>query len=257
MKENNFVRLFDHYHTGNTYYKKTDALRYDINDSSIKDHGTIIGYIVSNYTDDFYEDFMLISARNYKRDPSSQRRKQSLVQEAMKDGFFVIFVPELDIGFGLTEKKYNQEKVIDLLLKMRPMHYQTIDGVCIYSEDQVIGYTFAQRGYSAAEIMCYYLEAIENDVDPSYCSILSLRRPNWSDLECITNHNIPIILYCNDDLIFGPIDGSQDYWQLIDRILTNELTIKKHKITYRHIHSNKVDKYLVKEVIRKRRVNYE
>lgn len=246
MRENNYTRVFNHYYTGKGYYKKTDALRYDLDNMCIKDHGTAIAYITSN---DDGLDFLVVDAHRYKNDQSGNRHKQELVKAAQNENIYVIFVPYIDLGFGIPERAIDCSYAYELLIGMRPVEkYGTDDAACLYGENQVIGFTFAQGGYTAVGVLLEYMKAISDDVNGFRCSVASLQELCYSDLEDLIYNEVRYIFYHNSNDKTRMSDGTsrEDLDDLLDNIQSKTITIRKCRVHYLKILNNKVDKYFDK-----------
>lgn len=97
-RQTNADRVIEQYMYGG-YAQKSDKLRID-QSGQITSFSTPIAYIFDEEYKDRYEQMLVISLQNFKSQSSWKSHQKSLVRAANKYGIPVIFVPELDIGFG-------------------------------------------------------------------------------------------------------------------------------------------------------------
>lgn len=246
VRENNYSRVFDHYYTGSVYYKKGDDLRYNPDDRQIYDRGTPIAYMVT----DNYDDYIVVDAHKYQKDNKGNRHKDNLVKYAMNNNIRVIFVPYIDVGFGKQIKShYTPTDAYEYLLKLRPAKYRTLDAVCIYGDYQGIAWTFAQNGVSATSIMLGYIWCVQDDLNVSLLSLVSLQELNYEELSMLTEGSPAIsnIIFCctNPERVFQ-YDEQDKYLDLCDRIWSRQLKIDNRPIHYDKRENLKVIKYVDK-----------
>lgn len=112
MKQNNAERVIAHYITAWGIYARSDKLRMQ-EDYTITSCGTPIGKIIPGEVNllDECVDFLVLTAQDFKSQPSWRAHKRALAKAANDAGLLVVFVPQLDIGFGLGEQSYEDKEI--------------------------------------------------------------------------------------------------------------------------------------------------
>lgn len=247
---NNAERIFEQYMNGD-WGKPMDKLR--LRGQDILSEGTPIGYIYEyeDY-DEYTEKIVILSLQNFKSQRSWKTHRKQLAAAANKAGFPVLFVEQLDMGFGLTYDiaidnvenvlvevaKYSQDD--DLKTACCALLYfdnnedtpskvysynQLIDGEYIHAEDVVARY-IESRGITKVRAVYSMLEPCDNclqkivDLQPQYIFYYKNHKLKWDSWKYIQLSN---------DLFRGKY--------------RTEVNGKSYKIHYDKIHHNKIDKF--------------
>ena len=112
MKQNNAERVIAHYITAWGIYARSDKLHMR-DDYTITSCGTPIGKIIPGELNLLNEcvDFLVLTAQDFKSQSSWRAHKRALAKAANEAGLLVVFVPQLDIGFGLGEQSYEDKEI--------------------------------------------------------------------------------------------------------------------------------------------------
>lgn len=178
MRMNNVEQTLMSYLTGDFYYRKNNPIRISQN-GIITSQNTIIGYLYDGETNDGerYYNFLVLTMQNFKSQRNWQTHKKQLAQAANKQGYMVVFVPEIDIFMDCE----NNETPSSGNFFDRPYGeiYKSITKVAKYSQDEdlqtaalaIIDYEFADTNallsynqlidgeyVHAEEVLCRWLD---------------------------------------------------------------------------------------------------
>ena len=206
----NAERIFEQYMNGD-WGKPNDKIR--LRGQDILSEGTPIGYI-HEYEDEyeFTQRIVLLTLQDFKRQSSWKTHRKQLAMAANKAGFPVVFVNQLDMGFGIdydiTEDtipaqlvkiaKYSQDEDIktaccvtlyyDDLGTDKPSklysYNQLIDGEYMHAEEVVLNYVESlgiekiRTIYSMLE-PCYNCLAKTVDFKPQYIVYFQNHKVKW------------------------------------------------------------------------------
>lgn len=246
----NAERIFEQYMNGD-WGKPNDKIR--LRGQDILSEGTPIGYI-HEYEDEyeFTQRIVLLTIQDFKRRLWKTHRKQ-LAMAANKAGFPVIFVNQLDMGFGIdydiTEDtipaqlvkiaKYSQDEDIktaccvtlyyDDLSTDKPgklfSYNQLIDGEYMHAEEVVLNYIESlgiekiRTIYSMLE-PCYNCLAKTVDFKPQYIVYFQNHKVKWDTWNYIQLSN---------DLFAGQYK--------------TEINGRPYKIQYSKLHDKLIEKF--------------
>lgn len=100
----NADRCFEHFVYGNWKYKSTDKLRLNSDTNEFFYKGTLIGLIDMLYLEktDVYYTYICLPIKTFKSDSGYATQVKALYKSAIKYGYNVVFVDELDLGFGTS-----------------------------------------------------------------------------------------------------------------------------------------------------------
>ena len=251
----NAERIFEQYMNGD-WGKPNDKIR--LRGQDILSEGTPIGYI-HEYEDEyeFTQRIVLLTLQDFKRQRSWKTHRKQLAMAANKAGFPVVFVNQLDMGFGIdydiTEDtipaqlvkiaKYSQDEDIktaccvtlyyDDLSSDRPSklysYNQLIDGEYIHAEEVVLNYIESLR-----------IEKIR--------TIYSMLEPCYNCLQKIVDFKPQYIIYFQNHKVKW---DTWNYIQLSNDLFAGqyrtEVTNGNHtihfKIQYSKLHDKLIEKF--------------
>ena len=176
MRTTNVEKIFEAYTNGYTYYNKSDKLRLDEN-NRILDNGTPIGQFEEAYNEetDSFDNFLILTLQDFKSQPSWKNHKKQLALEANKQGFYVLFVPIIDIGFGINSKIMYLSTSLnsianDLLKVAKYSQDEDIKTACIGLdyENRLYVYTYNQLIFGemehAEQVLVKYLRNLSSSI---------------------------------------------------------------------------------------------
>lgn len=163
----NAERIFEQYMNGD-WGKPNDKIR--LRGQDILSEGTIIGHI-HEYEDEYEytKRIVIFTLQNFKRQRSWKTHRKQLVIAANKAGFPVMFVDQLDMGFGIMfeETEENMTKTLVEVSKFgkdktaccAKIYYDDAGpdySAKLYSYNQIID----DEKYEAEQILLDYLESV-------------------------------------------------------------------------------------------------
>ena len=245
----NASRVMDAFFYGTFYGKKGDKLWF--NDNQIYDTNTLLGYFIDQWDNvkDESSHFLVLTIRNYKSQPNWKSHKKQLIREAREQCLPVIFVPDIDIGFGIEPYKINMltDEYFNLLDILKFNTHERISAAALIIDDEVIAYTFGQvvdeEYMSAEDILCKYIRIVDEELDNEY-TILSWTQPDGKTTMNMVKHNVIKMYYAN--ILEAP---SGNDIQVVNDIMSKYiLSLNKCKpIKYGRLISQRVIKYLEKK----------
>ena len=250
----NIKRMFDSYLDASYYYHKGDSLR--INDNGvILDNGTPIAYLESKYDvhEDIYQQYLVVTLQVFKSQQSWRSHLKNIAKYAMNNlGYRVIFVPEIDMGFGVNDAElstfvhYNQMIKLKEWFKQEPI---AIVKEIINDNNEVIGnktyYSFNQVlndkvVYGATILSTYLSDDLYTD---TYKIVSLLELDEYSSVHLLEYGTISSFTYAiaNDNKSPGRL-------QLVNDILSKRIRNQYNKpIQYKCIKNTRVTKLYDKE----------
>lgn len=126
-RKTNADRMFDSYYEDFWYYRKDDSIRLN-EDFIITDNHTSIGIMVNgdyNELVDDYSNYILLTMQDFKSQRTWKTHRLQIAKSAINRGLPVIYVPEIDIGFGinvLSSYDNNLNDLYDKLLSLAIQH---------------------------------------------------------------------------------------------------------------------------------------
>ena len=214
LRINNATKVIDAFYYGNYYnFNKSDKLRLT-EDNVISDQNTAMGKIVEFWDDalDSYSQFLVLTMKNYKSQPTWKSHKLQLIRSAREHGLPVIFVPEIDIGFGVLDKTY------DILSD----NYKDLIEVAKYSTDPDI---------KTSCLIC------------SGYTVLSLLEPCFDCLHKLIEQGANRIYFSQ---LHKDKWNTEDYIQLTNDIWANQLGLL-YPVKYDRLENSLVTKFYSKE----------
>lgn len=267
-RQSNSDRVIENFFTGKHYGQSGDKLRLN-DDNEILDCGTIIGKIIEEFDNfkDEYRQYLILTLQSFRSQPSWNKHKKDLIAAAKKAGLIVIFVPELDIGFGLTKNKgvYNSTPINEFysdLLKIAKYSTEDIKAAsCLIKpgfgeyKDEVVAYTYNQTDNNgvlqhAEDILIDYISLFdnENELKEGYGEFVSLIEPTEESLRGMINIGASRIFFASPH---SRKYNTGEYIQLVNDILNRSITsIKNKPVKYERIKDSRVDKFYDKEKVK-------
>lgn len=250
----NIERMFNSYLDAAHYYHKGDSLR--INDEGvILDNGTPIAYLESKYDihEDIYQQYLVVTLQVFKSQQSWRNHLRNIADYAMNIlGYRVIFVPEIDMGFGVNNAELSTITHYYQMLKLKEWFKQepiTVVEEQINDNNEVIGnktyYSFNQpindKLILGSIILSSYLH--EDIYDNEYKIVSLLELDEHSLIHMLEYNTISSFTYAveRDDMTYGRL-------QTINDILSKRIRNQYNRpIQYKCVKHNKVTKIYNKE----------
>ena len=248
----NIKRMFDSYIDASYYYHKGDSLRIN-DDGVILDNGTPIAYLTSAYdeNEDIYRQYLIVTLQVFKSQQSWRNHLRNIAKYAMNNlGYRVIFVPEIDMGFGVNDYELSTFTHYNQMLKLKEWFKQepiTIIKELINDNNEVIGnrtyYTFNQvlnnEMVYGAEILSGYLSDLHED-EYKVFSLLELDK--YSLVHLLELQAVSFTYAIASDNVLA------DRLQLVNDILSKRIRSQYNKpIQYKCIKNTRVTKLYDKE----------
>ena len=256
LRINNATKVIDAFYYGNYYnFNKSDKLRLT-EDNVISDQNTAMGKIVEFWDDalDSYSQFLVLTMKNYKSQPTWKSHKLQLIRSAREHGLPVIFVPEIDIGFGVLDKTYdilsdNYKDLIEVAKYSTDPDIKTSCLVC--SGYKVVAYSFNQEidgeMLHAEEVLMRYIRYLEykDEIDNKYgpYTVLSLLEPCFDCLHKLIEQGATRIYFSQ---LHKDKWNTEDYIQLTNDIWANQLGLL-YPVKYDRLENSLVTKFYSKE----------
>lgn len=267
-RQSNSDRIMENFFNGTYYGSSKDKLRLN-GDNEILDCGTIIGKFVEGF-DEFkneYKQYLILTLQDFKSQPSWSKHKKDLIVAAKKAGIIVIFVPELDMGFGLNKNKTIckntpiNEFYTDLL-KIAKYSTENIKAAsCLIKpgfgeyKDEVIAYTYNQTDNDnivqhAEDILIDYIKLFEKEpeLEEGYGQFVSLIEPTESSLQEMIDIGASRIFFATPH---SNKYNTSAYIQLVNDISNKSITsINNKPVKYERVQDTRVEKFYDKEKIK-------
>ena len=166
--KDNLERVFDHFYTGKTWYEKDDKFRLYINEDTvtwqIEYNHTVIAEVFEKNIDelDEYHTFLVVTMQNFKSDRTWNNARNKLIKYAEANNIFVIYVPQVDIGFGLIVRQpyepIPEEDIFSNIIFMFDKRWpsRNICALAVWTTDDIqniVGYAKDQDLYKAEDIL--------------------------------------------------------------------------------------------------------
>lgn len=224
-----------------TYYRKGRGLEVHEN-QQIHYNGNLVGYVVENWDVSDYM-YVVLTAQTFLLPAKSAK---SLIHTLNDNDIKVVFLPIIDIGFGLTAQlskpnkvhykdllriaKYAQDDVktaIVLLTGLNISHPESISQV--YTFNQLIGNTI----YHAEDILIEYLQMTKFKMDANHRVLMDLE-PCYHCLTKLIKSDVRDIRYVT---LHKDKWDTDDYLNLVDRLNKREF---KTKLNYPILYKKEV-----------------
>jgi deoxycytidylate deaminase len=247
----NAERIFEQYMNGD-WGKPKDKIR--LRGQDILSEGTPIGYI-HEYEDEyeFTQRIVILTLQDFKRHSSWKTHRKQLAMAANKVGFPVIFVTQLDMGFGLmydiTEDtipaqlvkiaKYSQDEDIKTACCVT-LYYDDLSTdkpSKLFSYNQLIDGEYMH----AEEVVLKYIESLGIE---KIRTIYSMLEPCYNCLQKAVDFKPQYIVYFQNHKVkwdtWGYIQLSND---LFAGQYKTEVNGRQYKIQYSKLHDKLIEKF--------------
>ena len=226
MRQSNVDRVYYNYLNKYNYYEKRDTIRVRLNQDTdyadVFDNGTRIGFFDkhSGMT------FLILTLQEYKSAPQMKRHIDKLVEKAQENGVLIIFVPEIDIGFGLSDRLPDitkdlikiDKKVIEKGTAVCMRYYDLDIGgvVTLYSYEQIDPYE--DTLISGLEVLINYTSNVLEK------TLYFMTAPSIKDIELAIEYETNQINYGYSNKIRLPGE-----WDFIDNLHGKRITTPSGK----------------------------
>lgn len=247
---NNAERVIGHYITTWSFYARSDKLRMQ-EDLTITSCGTPIGKIIQGEVNLLNEwaDFLVLTAQDFKSQPSWRAHKRALAKAANEAGLLVVFVPQLDIGFGVGGQSYEDKEIYAVNKTLLKIAKYSTDpdiktaAVC-FKEGDILALSYNQfvndTWQHAEQVLVDYAQTIDRNT----CDLL-----DWQMLlEPCTNCLSSMIKVGAQSMIFSQKHkqkwDTDEYIDMTQDIFNGKLrSLNGHKICLRKLNDPMVDKF--------------
>ena len=249
-RETNAEKIITGCYIGGYFGNKADKLR--LIDNIIYDMGTPIGKCLDKFdeTMDEYSQLLILTMQDFKSQPSWKTHKKKLVKAANAQGLPVIFVPQLDMGFGKTEiTQWSTDELIKVAKYSQDEDIKT--AAVLMAGQEVIAYTYNQdldEGMVHAEdILCKYIRLLdqaneEDGLDPiKHYTVYSMLEPCYNCLVKMIGHNVDIIHFSH---LHKDKWNTEEYIQFTNDIFNKDVRTEwNYPVSYHRNAINKIEKF--------------
>ena len=245
----NAERIFEQYMNGD-WGKPNDKIR--LRGQDILSEGTPIGYI-HEYEDEceFTQRIVLLTLQDFKRQRSWKTHRKQLAMAANKAGFPVVFVDQLDMGFGIMYDiaedtipaqlikvaKYSQDEDIKTACCVTLYYDNTDKPGKLYSYNQLIDGEYVH----AEEVVLNYIESLGID---KIKTIHSMLEPCYNCLQKTISFMPQYIIYFKNHKVKW---DTWDYIQLSNDLFAgrylSEVNNMTYKMHYDKLHDKLIEKF--------------
>lgn len=254
MRQTNAQRVIENYVNCTFWSEPKDQLRMDKLTYEITDRGTPIGKIVDGeISEDWWATFLVLTLQDFKSQPNWRTHKKQLAQAANENGLYVVFVDQLDIGFGVRETRGTKATETEEV-------YKTLCKIAKYSQDEDLqtaamcfkdGNIFAAsynqlvdgKMMHAEDVLCKYCLALNEDETHS-TEMLDWQMLLEPCVDCLTNMlelGAQQIVYAENH---KPKWNTANYIQLTNDVFAGLVTSPRgHKIKLRKVATKETIKF--------------
>lgn len=245
----NAERIFEQYMNGD-WGKPNDKIR--LRGQDILSEGTPIGYIYE-YEDEceFTQRIVLLTLQDFKSQRSWKTHRKQLAMAANKAGFPVVFVDQLDMGFGIMYEiaedtipaqlikvaKYSQDEDIKTACCVTLYYDNTDKPGKLYSYNQLIDGEYVH----AEEVVLNYIESLGID---KIRTIYSMLEPCYNCLQKTISFMPQYIIYFKNHKVKW---DTQQYIQLSNDLFAgrylSEVNNMTYKMHYDKLHDKLIEKF--------------
>ena len=226
------------------------------NENEVYYHNLLFAKVYEGYT----TNRLFVSLQNFRTEPKLRQAKKDLVKAAINAGYEIIFVPEIDMGFGVSNAhdcsrgtlevflieiaKYCDENIKNAALVYMENEDETrkILGAAINQKDP---YEYDDTIIHAEEVLCNYVIDLEL-YGHEKLRYYSLIEPCERCLKQMLNNQACGIYYFvkHDTILDTP-----EYYQLCNDIWNKSILQSYHEtpIRYDRVYGIKADKFMNKE----------
>lgn len=247
----NAERIFEQYMNGD-WGKPNDKIR--LRGQDILSEGTLIGYI-HEYEDEyeFTQRIVLLTLQDFRSQHSWKTHRKQLAMAANKAGFPVVFVDQLDMGFGIEYEiaenlipnqlvkvaKYSQDEDIKTAC-CATLYYDdasTDKSAKMYSYNQLIDGEYVH----AEEVVLNYIESLGIEKIRTFYTMLE---PCYNCLQKIIDFKPQYIIYTENHKVKW---DTYKYIQLTNDLFrgayTTEVNGRRYKIQYTKLRNKKIEAF--------------
>ena len=244
----NAERIFEQYMNGD-WGKPNDKIR--LRGQDILSEGTPIGYI-HEYEDEceFTQRIVLLTLQDFKSQHSWKTHRKQLAMAANKAGFPVVFVDQLDMGFGIMYDiaedtipaqlikvaKYSQDEDIKTACCVTLYYDNTDKPSKLYSYNQLIDGEYIH----AEEVVLNYIESLGID---KIRTIYSMLEPCYDCLQKTISFMPRYIIYFKNHKVKW---DTFNYIQLSNDLFAGRYLSEVNNTTYKMHYDKKHDKLIEK-----------
>lgn len=247
----NAERIFEQYMNGD-WGKPNDKIR--LRGQDILSEGTPIGYI-HEYEDEyeFTQRIVLLTLQDFKRQRSWKTHRKQLAMAANKAGFPVVFVNQLDMGFGI-DYDITEDTIPAQLIKIakysQDEDIKTACCVTLYYEDlgtdrpgKLFSYNQLIDGeyVHAEEVVLNYIESLGIQ---KIRTIYSMLEPCYNCLQKIVDFKPQYIVYFQNHKVKW---DTWNYIQLSNDLFAGqyrtEVNGRPYRIEYSKLHDKLIEKF--------------
>lgn len=247
----NAERIFEQYINGD-WGKPNDKIR--LRGQDILSEGTLIGYI-HEYEDEYEytQRIILLTLQDFKRQRSWKTHRKQLAMAANKAGFPVIFVNQLDMGFGI-DYDITEDTIPAQLVKIakysQDEDIKTACCVTLYYEDlgtdrpgKLFSYNQLIDGeyMHAEEVVLNYVESLGME---KIRTIYSMLEPCYNCLQKAVDFKPQYIVYFQNHKVKW---DTRNYIQLSNDLFAGqyrtEVNGRPYRIEYSKLHDKLIEKF--------------
>ena len=244
----NAERIFEQYMNGD-WGKPNDKIR--LRGQDILSEGTPLGYI-HEYEDEceFTQRIVLLTLQDFKSQRSWKTHRKQLAMAANKAGFPVVFVDQLDMGFGIMYDiaedtipaqlikvaKYSQDEDIKTACCVTLYYDNTDKPSKLYSYNQLIDGEYVH----AEEVVLNYIESLGIE---KIRTIYSMLEPCYDCLQKTISFMPRYIIYFKNHKVKW---DTWDYIQLSNDLFAGRYLSEVNNMTYKMHYDKKHDKLIEK-----------
>lgn len=254
MKQSNAERVIENYLCCSQWAEPKDQLRLT-KDYEIMDRGTIIGKIVDGeISEDWWQTFLVLTLQEFKSQKNWATHKKQLAKVANENGLIVVFVDQLDMGFGVRDTKntpaVSTENTYKTLIKVAKFSQdEDIKTAAMCFKDGAI-YATSYNQYvngkwiHAEEALCKYCLAMDED-EMHTTEMLDwqmLLEPCFNCLDNMIQLGAQQVVYAQNH---KPKWDTPSYIQLTNDVSCGIITSARgHKIKMRKVQTKETIKFM-------------
>lgn len=245
MRRTNADRMFDTHYDSVWEYNKNDSIRLNEDSGVISDYNTPIGKLITSeeYNEfvDEYPTFIILTMQDFKSQRTWQSHKLQITKSANDRGLPVIYVPEIDMGFGINKIDTCDLMItMENLLRIAKLHNTVTAGALLLND--MVYYTIGQHidyeEYKPVDIFKYVIEP-----DMSDLAYLSIVEPNTREIMALRDIGVRHIYF-----VIPLKNLTQYHIELTNDIFNKTLTDSNGlPIVYKRIHDLKIEKWYKKK----------
>lgn len=254
-RETNAEKIITGCYVGGYFGSKADKLR--LINNVIYDMGTPIGKFIDKWDNemDEYSQLLVLTMQDFKSQPSWKTHKKKLVEAANAQGLPVIFVPQIDIGFGTELLTFHSDYIGQELIKVAK-YSQDEDiktAAVLMTGQEIIAYAYNQEldqisgMIHAEEILCQYIRLLdqsneEEGLEPiKHYTVYSMLEPCYNCLVKLISHNVDIIHFSH---LHKDKWNTEEYIQFTNDIFNKDVRTEwNYPVSYHRNIDKKIEKF--------------